>query len=110
MKQLPYQAVKLGLPGFWDHSFPSPRPTASQGYRVWPTYLQIYAPTSTVEEEEIEEFYEKVQHVVDEIPRGDVLYVIGDWNAKVERTRQTAQLEDSDWGYGMSGETNSLIL
>ena len=34
----------------------------------------------------MEEFYEKVQYVVDEIPRGDVLYgmyVIGDWNAKV---------------------------
>ena len=47
------------------------------------TALQVYAPTSTAEEEEMEEFYEKVQHVVDEIPRGDVLYVIGDWNAKV---------------------------
>ena len=31
----------------------------------------------------MEELYDKVQHVVDEIPRGDVLYVIGDWNAKV---------------------------
>ena len=47
------------------------------------TVLQVYAPTSTAEEEAMEEFYEKVQHVVDEIPRGDVLYVIGDWNAKV---------------------------
>ena len=36
------------------------------------TVLQVYAPTSTAEEEEMEEFYEKVQHVVDEIPRGDV--------------------------------------
>ena len=42
------------------------------------TVLQVYAPTSTAEEEEMEEFYEKVQHVVDEIPRGGVLYVIGD--------------------------------
>ena len=47
------------------------------------TVLQVYAPTSTTEEEEREEFYEKVQHVVDEIPRGDVLNVIGGWNAKV---------------------------
>ena len=36
-----------------------------------------------MEEEEKEECYEKVQHVVDEIPRGDVLCAIGDWNAKV---------------------------
>ena len=47
------------------------------------TVLQVYAPTSTAEDEEMEEFYEKVQHVVDEIQRGDVLYVIGDWNANV---------------------------
>ena len=39
--------------------------------------------TSTAEEGDMEEFYEKVQHVVDELPRGDVLYVIGDSNAKV---------------------------
>ena len=31
LDQLPYQAVELGLHGFWDHSFPSPRPTACQG-------------------------------------------------------------------------------
>ena len=47
------------------------------------TVLQVYAPTSTAEEGDMEEFYEKVQHVVDETPRGDVLYVIGDWNGKV---------------------------
>ena len=47
------------------------------------TVLQVYAPTSTAEEDEMEDFYETVQHLVDEIPRGDVLYVIGDWNAKV---------------------------
>ena len=48
------------------------------------TVLQVYAPTSTAEEEEMDEFYEKVHSdIVDEIPRGGVLYVIGDWNAKV---------------------------
>lgn len=47
------------------------------------TVIQIYAPTSTAEDEEIEHFYEMVQKVVDETPKGDVLHVIGDWNAKV---------------------------
>ena len=47
------------------------------------TVLQVYAPTSTAEEGDMEEFYEKVQHVVDDIPREDMLYVIDDWNAKV---------------------------
>ena len=45
--------------------------------------MQVNAPTSTAEEDEMEELYEKVQHVVDDTPRGDVLYVIGDWNAKM---------------------------
>ena len=45
------------------------------------TVLQVYALTSTAVEEEMEEFYERVQHVVYEIPRGDLWYVIGDWNA-----------------------------
>ena len=73
------------------------------------TVLQVYAPTSTSEEEEMEELYVKVHHVVDDIPRGIVLYVIGE-NDKVgqNRTRQTEQPEDSDWGNGMNGETNSL--
>ena len=39
------------------------------------TVLRVYAPTSTAEEGDMEEFYEKVQHVVNDIPRGDVLYV-----------------------------------
>ena len=33
------------------------------------TVLEVYTPSSTAEEEEMDEFYEKVQHIVDEIPR-----------------------------------------
>ncbi|KAI0234727.1 Craniofacial development protein 2, partial [Lamellibrachia satsuma] len=47
------------------------------------TVIQIYALTSTAEDEEIEHVYEMVQKVVDETPKGDVLHVIRDWNAKV---------------------------
>ena len=60
------------------------------------TVLQVYAVTSTAVEEEMEELYEKVQHVVDEIPRGDLRCVIGDWNAKAwqdERKGTTARFE-----------------
>ena len=71
------------------------------------TVLRVYSPTSTAEEEEMEKLYEKAQHVVDEILREDVLYVIGDWNAKVGQDETNTQPEDSDWGNGMKGETNS---
>ena len=55
------------------------------------TLIQLYAPTSTAEDEEIEESYEMVQKVVDETPQEDVLHVICDWNAKVgdEETKGT---------------------
>ena len=47
------------------------------------TVVQIYAPTSSEEEEDSDAFYDKVQSVLDQIPNGDILYIIGDWNAKV---------------------------
>ena len=47
------------------------------------TVVQIYAPTSSAEEEDSDAFYDKVQSVLDQIPNGDILYIIGGWNAKV---------------------------
>ena len=47
------------------------------------TVVQVYAPISSSEEEDIEAFYETVQYVIDQTPRVDSLYIIGDWNAKV---------------------------
>ena len=42
------------------------------------TVVQVYAPTSSSEEEDIEASYETVQSVIDQIPGGDSLYIIGD--------------------------------
>ena len=47
------------------------------------TVVQVYAPTSSSEEEDIEAFHEKVQSVIDQTSSGYSLYIIGDWNAKV---------------------------
>ena len=48
------------------------------------TVLQVYAPTSNAEEAEVEQFYEDVQDLVELTPKKDVLlFIIGDWNAKV---------------------------
>ena len=48
------------------------------------TVIQVYAPTSNTEEAEDEEFYEDLQDLLELIPKKDVLFIIGDWNAKVE--------------------------
>ena len=47
------------------------------------TVIQVYAPTSNDEEAEIERFYEELQDPVELTPKKDVLFIIGDWNAKV---------------------------
>ena len=47
------------------------------------TVIQIYAPTSYAEEAEVEQFYEDLQDLLELKPKKDVLFIIGDWNAKV---------------------------
>ena len=45
--------------------------------------IQAYAPTSNAEEAEVERFYEDLQDLLELTPKKDVLFIIGDWNAKV---------------------------
>ena len=47
------------------------------------TVIQAYAPTSNAEEAEVEQFYGDLQDLLELTPRKDVLFIIGDWNAKV---------------------------
>ena len=47
------------------------------------TVIQVYAPTSNAEEAEVEWFYEDLKDLLELIPKKDVLFIIGDWNAKV---------------------------
>ena len=46
------------------------------------TVIQAYAPTSNAEEAEVEQFYEDLQDLLELTPKNDVLFIIGDWNAK----------------------------
>ena len=47
------------------------------------TVIQVYAPTRNTEEAEVERFYEDLQDLSEHTPKTDVLFIIGDWNAKV---------------------------
>ena len=47
------------------------------------TVIQVYAPTSNAEEAEVEQFYEDLQDLLELTPKKDVLFIIGDWNAKI---------------------------
>ena len=46
------------------------------------TVIQVYALTIIAEEAEVERFYEDLQDLLELTPKKDVLFIIGDWNAK----------------------------
>ena len=48
------------------------------------TVIQVYAPTNNAEEAEVEQFYDDLQDLLELTPQKDVLFIIGDWNAKAE--------------------------
>ena len=54
-----------------------------QGKPLNITVIQIYAPTSNAEEAEVEWFFEDLQDLLEITHKNDILFIIGDWNAKV---------------------------
>ena len=47
------------------------------------TVIQVYAPTTNAKEAEVKWFYEDLQDLLEQTPKADVLFITGDWNAKV---------------------------
>ena len=67
------------------------------------TVIQVYAPTSNAKEAEVERFYEDLQDLLELTSRKDVLFIIGDWNAKVgsqETSGATGKFGLREWVYG----------
>ena len=58
-------------------------PVRFQGKPCNITVIPVNAPTSNTEEAEVERFYEDLQDLLELTPKKDVLFIIGDWNAKV---------------------------
>ena len=55
-----------------------------QGKPLTITVIQVFVLTINAEEAEVEQFYEDLQDLLELTPKKDVLFIIGDWNAKVE--------------------------
>ena len=66
------------------------------------TVIQVYAPTSNAEKTEVEWFCEDLQDLLELIPKKDVLFIIGDWNAKVG-SQETPGVTGK-FGLGMGNE------
>ena len=60
-----------------------------QGKQFIITVIQVYDPTSNAEEAEVEQFCEDLQDLLEPTPKKDVLFIIGDWNAKSRKSRNT---------------------
>ena len=66
------------------------------------TVIQVYAPTSNAEEAEVERFYEDLEDLLELTPKKDVLFIIGDWNAKV--ASQETPGVTGKFGFGIRNE------
>ena len=72
------------------------------------TVIQVYAPTSNVEEAEVEWFYKDLQDLLELTPKEDVLFIIGDWNAKVGSQETPGVTGKSD--LGMQNEAGQRLI
>ena len=72
------------------------------------TVIQVYAPTSNVEEAEVERFYEDLQDLLELTPQKDVLFIIGDWNAKV--VSQETPGVTGKFGLGIRNEVGQRLI
>ena len=72
------------------------------------TVIQVYAPTSNAEEPELERLYEDLQDLVELTPKKDVLFIIGDWNAKVG-SQETPGVTGK-FGLGMQNEAGQRLI
>ena len=72
------------------------------------TVIQVYAPTSSAEEAEVERFNEDLQDLLELTPKKDVLFIIGDWNAKVG-SQETPGVTGI-FGLGMWNEAGKRLI
>ena len=72
------------------------------------TVIQVYAPTSNSEEDEVERFYEDLQDLLELTSKKDVLFIIGDWNAKLG-SQETPGVTGK-FGLGIQNEAEQRLI
>ena len=72
------------------------------------TVIQAYAPTSNAEEAEAERFYEDLQDLLEITPKKEILFIIGDWNAKVG-SQETPGVTGK-FGLGVRNEAGQRLI
>ena len=72
------------------------------------TVIQVYAPTSIAEQAEVEQLYEDLQDLLERTAKKDVLFIIGDWNAKVGS--QEIPGVTGKFGLGVQNEAGQRLI
>ena len=72
------------------------------------TVIQVYAPNSNAEEAEVERFYDDLQDLLELTPKKDVLFITGDWNAKVG-SQETPGLTGK-FGLRIQNEAEKMLI
>ena len=72
------------------------------------TVIQAYTPTSNTKEAEVEWLYEDLQDLLERTPKKDVLFIIGDWNAKVA-SQETPGVKGK-FGLGIQNEAVQRLI
>ena len=78
-----------------------------QGKPFTITVIQVYAPTSNAEKDEVKWFYEDLQDLIELTPQKYVLFIIGDWNAKVGS--QESPGVTGKFGFGVQNEAGQRL-
>ena len=72
------------------------------------TVIQDYAPTTNAKEAEVQWFYDDLQDLLELTPKKDVLFIIGDWNARVE-SQETPGVTGK-FGLGVQNEAGQRLI
>ena len=70
--------------------------------------MELYPPTTNAEEDEAEQFYEDLQNLLELTPKKDVLFIIENWNAKVE-SQETPGVTGK-FGLGVQNEAGQRLI
>ena len=79
-----------------------------QGKPFSVTVIQVCPPTSNAEEAEVEQFYEDLQDLLEQTPKKHVLFIIGDWNAKVGSQETPGVI--GKFGLGVQNEAGQKLI
>ena len=79
-----------------------------QGKPFTTTVIEVYAPTSNVEKAKVERFYEDLQDLLELTPKIAVVFIIGDWNAKVGN-QETPEVTGK-FGLGVQNEAGQRLI